>query len=272
MQPPKPFLSNSGYLIKAALFCIVFTGLFIILSFFKSAFPPNAERLVHGIIGTVAAFLVTWIFLRADKISFAAIGLRFEKSTVPKFFSGVVIGIILMGLLLGGVVLFSGFTIETNKNSSFFHFLLLTLPLIPLAFMEELAFRGYPLVVIKEQTGFRSAVLITALLFGLYHIANGWTIQNAFLGAGVWGIIYGMGAVYSKGISLSTGMHYAANLTTSAFGIADDSFNIWVLKQQNGMSLENYQSSGLATILPQLSLLLIGLLIMYWYMKKKISK
>jgi hypothetical protein len=67
---------------------------------------------------------------------------------------------------------------------------------------------------------------------------------------------------------MPTGIHYAANLTTSAFGISNDSFNIWTLKQSNGMTLENYQSSQLVTLIPQISVFLLGVLLMEWYIRK----
>jgi hypothetical protein len=64
----------------------------------------------------------------------------------------------------------------------------------------------------------------------LYHIANGWTIASSFYGPGVWGLIFGLAAVYSKGIAMPTGIHYALNLTTSAFGDSNNNVSIWLLK------------------------------------------
>ncbi|HYJ36996.1 MAG TPA: CPBP family intramembrane glutamic endopeptidase, partial [Chitinophagaceae bacterium] len=182
------------------------------------------ERLAHGTVGTVAALLTTYLFIRFDRKSFSDFGLKFEKSTLKKFFVGILIGIVLMGLSAICVIYFSGFKIEVNENSSILNFLFLTLPLIPLSFMEEVGFRGYPLTILKDKTGIRISILITSILFALYHLANGWTIANSFLGAGVWGIVYGISAIYSNGISMPTGLHYAANLTTSAFGITSNSF------------------------------------------------
>jgi membrane protease YdiL (CAAX protease family) len=269
MKATNTFNSTKTYLFKSILFCIVFTVLFVAFSFTKSFVAGKFERIAHGVIGTIAAVLTTYLFLKFDKKSFAAIGLNFEKTTLKKFVTGVLIGIAIMGLLIISVIYFSDLTITANRNSSMLNFLYCTLPLIPLAFMEELGFRAYPLVLLKDKTGVRNSIIITSILFALYHIVNGWAIQNSFLGAGVWGIIYGLAAIYSNGISMPTGMHYAANLTNAAFGISDDSFNLWTLKQNNGLSLENYQSSQLATLIPQISLLISGVLCMEWYLRKK---
>lgn len=256
-------------ILKAILFCIVFTGLFIILSFAKSFVSEKWERIAHGTIGTFAALLTTYLFIKFDNKTFAEIGLTFEKNSFQKFFVGVLSGIVLMGILSLSVILFSDFKIEINSQSNIAHFLLWTLPLMPLAFMEELAFRAYPLQLLKSKTSVRSAIFITSILFAFYHVANGWTMQNSFLGAGVWGMMYGLAAIYSNGISMPTGMHYAANLTTSAFGIFESSSNIWILKSKDGLTLKNYQSSQLTTLIPQISLLLFAVICIEWYVRKK---
>ncbi len=263
------FKFKTKYILKATLFCIVFTGIFIIFSFFKSLVPDKFERLAHGALGTVAAILTTFLFIKFDKKSFADIGLLFEKRTLAKFFLGVLLGIAIMGLSVLFVIYFSDLIIDSNTNSNILIFLFWTLPLIPLAFMEEVGFRAYPLLLLKDKTSIRNSIIITSILFALYHIVNSWTIQNSFLGAGVWGILYGLAAIYSNGISMPTGLHYAANLTTSAFGVSNNSFNIWTLKQKDGTTLENYQSSELMTLIPQLALLIFGIICMEWYLRKK---
>jgi hypothetical protein len=92
------------YLLKACLFCTLFTGVFIILSFTKSLVDDQFERLAHGIIGTIAAFLTTFLFVKFDKTTFASIGLKFENRTFRNFFFGVFIGIVLMGILSLSVI------------------------------------------------------------------------------------------------------------------------------------------------------------------------
>ena len=261
--------SKMKLLVKAILFCATFTVLFIAFSFFKSLIPDKFERLTHGAFGTIAAILTTFLFLMFDRKTFADIGLIYQKTTPKYFFVGLLIGMGLMGLLTSIVTLTSGFKVETNTKSSFANFILWTLPLIPLAYMEEVGFRGYPLSILKKNFGIRYSILITSLLFAFYHIANGWTIQSSFSGAGVWGIIFGLAAIYSNGLSIPTGLHYGVNLTTAAFGISENSFNMWILKQSNGQTLENYQSSQMATLIPQISIFIIAIIFMELYLRKK---
>jgi uncharacterized protein len=261
---PKPiFIAKKS--IKAILFCIVFVMFFIILSFTKSFIPNQFERLAHGIIGTVAAFVTTLLFLKLDKKSCSDIGLKFERSTALRFFSGVGTGIIIMGLLAGGVIFFTGSEIGTNPQGDLWRFLLATAPLLPLAFMEELGFRAYPLEELKNNVGVRASIIITSLLFALYHIVNGWSVATSFYGPAIWGLIFALAAIYSKGIALPTGIHYAANLTTSAFGTVGNTVSLWIIKPAEA----TYGGINPAVILPALILLILAILLTELFIRRK---
>ena len=255
-------------IIKSVLFCVVFTGLFIVFSFAKNFIPNNFERLAHGIIGTLAAFLTTILFLKFDEKKFSDIGLIFERKTILKFFIGVTAGVVIMGLLAMSVMYFTNVVIEVNPKSNFFNFILMSLPLLPLAFMEELGFRVYPLEILKDKIGIRLSIIFTSILFALYHIANGWTISSSFYGPAVWGLVFGLAAIYSNGIAMPTGIHYAANLTTSAFGAANNTVSIWTIKQSS-TQISKYQQADWARILPALALLVFAVICMELYIRKK---
>lgn len=191
-------------ILKATIFCIIFTGLFVALSFLKAILPASAERLAHGLMGTFAALIVTFLFLKYDKKRFSDIELYFNRNTIGKFLLGIPIGVVLMGLLAAGVMYFTNVSIEPNHNADIFRFFIMTTSLIPLAFLEEVGFRAYPLQILKNKVGIRLSIVITSILFALYHIVNGWTISSSFFGPGVWGLLFSIAAIYSKGIALPT--------------------------------------------------------------------
>jgi membrane protease YdiL (CAAX protease family) len=261
---------KTKYIFKATVFCIVFTGLFVVLSFAKNFVPGNFERLAHGIVGTLAALSTTLLFLKFDRKRLSDIGLTFERKTIIKFFAGIIAGVVIMGLLTMSVLYFSNVTVQVNPRSDVWYFLLATLPLIPLAFMEELGFRAYPLEILKDKAGIRVSIIITSVLFALYHIANGWTIASSFYGPGVWGLIFGLAAVYSKGLAMPTGIHYAAILTTSAFGAANNTVCIWIVEQSN-TSAAKYGGIDWTTIVPFLALLVFAIVCIELYLKRKAS-
>lgn len=172
-----------------------------------------------------------------------------------------------MGLLATSVLYFTNTAVEANPKSTVWRFLLATVPLLPLAFMEELAFRAYPLATLKAKTGVRPALFITAVLFALYHVASGWSVASSFYGPAVWGLLFGLTAVCSRGIALPTGMHCAANLTTAAFGEADSAVSLWTMKP----SLITTAPGRIdwAKLLPVLALLVIAVVCVELYLRHK---
>lgn len=259
---------KTKYILKAILFCIVFTGFLFLFSFAKNFLPGNYERLAHGIIGILAALLTTALFLKFDRKQFSAIGLTFENKTLVKFFAGFIVGIIIMGLLVTGVLYSSNVSVKLNSEGRALYFFLVTLPLIPLAFMEELGFRAYPLRLLQDTIGIRLCIIITSILFALYHIANGWTIASSFYGPAVWGLLFGLAAVYSKGIAMPTGIHYAANLTTTAFGEPNNTTSIWIVRQSHITATES-GGAYWKTIIPALILLVFAVLCLELYVRRK---
>lgn len=258
--------SKARYILKAILFCVVFTGIFMLLSSTLNFAPRRLERLAYGIIGTLAALITTFLFLKFDRKKFSDIGLTVQRSSVVKFFAGVLSGIVIMGLLTTSVLYFTNAEIELNPGTTVWHFLLATAPLIPLAWMEELGFRAYPLEILKDKTGIRLSIIITSILFALYHIANGWSVASSFYGPAVWGLVFGLAAIYSRGIALPTGIHYAANLTTSAFGEPNNTVSIWTIKHSATTA-----SKGVdwATLFPVLALLIFAIFFIELYMRRK---
>jgi uncharacterized protein len=259
---------KSKYIFRSALFCVAFTGFLVIFSFAKGFIPNEFERPAHAVIGTLAAFLATVLFLRFDRTRFSGIGLTFERNTVVKFIFGFITGVIIMGLLAMSVIYFTNVEIKVNQGSNLLHFLLVTAPLLPLAFMEELGFRAYPLQILKDRIGIRLSIIITSILFGLYHIVNGWSIASSFYGPAVWGLIFGLAAIYSKGISMPTGIHYAANLTTSAFGAKNTTASIWTVTQTDDATVK-HEGIDWSTILPSLVLLIFAVMCIELYMRRK---
>jgi membrane protease YdiL (CAAX protease family) len=259
---------KTKYIFKSILFCVVFTGLLVIFSFAKGFIPNKFERVAHGLIGTLAALLATALFLRFDKKRFSDIGLTFERSTLLKFFVGVLTGFVIMGLLALGVIYFSDVKIQVNQESNLLHFLLVTAPLLPSAFMEELGFRAYPLEILKDRSAIWLPIITTSILFALYHIVNGWSIASSFYGPFVWGLIFALAALYSKGIAMPTGIHYAANLTTSAFGAKNTAASIWTVTQTN-KAIIKHDGFDWSTILPSLVLLIFAVICIKLYTKRK---
>jgi len=253
--------STSVIIGKAVLFCAINTGLLRLSLFITAAIPGLSNNFLTSTIGPILTLLITYLFLQSGKKTFSSIGLQFEFSTLWKFGAGLLLGAGIMSLFILSIVYSSGLAIQPAKNGNLLFLLLTALPtIILLAFMEELVFRAYPLIILKNKPGPWMALIITAILFGLYHVVFGWGIAG-FFSTSIWGLVFGLLAIYSNGISMPTGFHPAGNLVQAALGLTGSSYGIWNIVSINGQQVNNFSNSQPAIIIAQLVLLLLVIII-----------
>jgi uncharacterized protein len=65
----------------------------------------------------------------------------------------------------------------------------------------------------------------------------GWDITVSLLGPGIWALVFGLGAAWSKGIALPTGLHVALNLAQTVVGMREESGAIWMLNEDPAAAL-----------------------------------
>lgn len=84
-----------------------------------------------------------------------------------------------------------------------------------LVLVEELLFRGVALRYLRALYGDRGAVILSALLFGAYHLlqSGDWAMGAVFrfLMPTLGGLVFGWAAVRSKGLALPLGLHLGGN-------------------------------------------------------------
>jgi len=80
---------------------------------------------------------------------------------------------------------------------------------------EELMFRGMLLRSLRQTYGDRTAIVLTALLFGAYHLiqSGDWAMGAVFrfVMPTIGGLLFGWAAVRSSGLSLPIGLHLGGN-------------------------------------------------------------
>ena len=243
--------------------------LFIIGQFIVKLFDPRWERAIYGVPGTLAALLATLIVLKIENKSLKDIGLYWQRSTTLKFFKGIFIGVLCFGFLLSMLLLFTPLQIQKNSASISFIDLLSYWPILPLAFMEEIAFRAYPMIRLTSVYGLRITQIIVAIAFALYHVATGWTLFAAFLGPGVWAIVFGLSAQWSGGIAMPTGIHVALNILQPLVGMGAGNYtSIWFLDYPQGTIPVQIQRAENMGLILQLSILLFAWLATEFYIRK----
>jgi hypothetical protein len=110
--------------------------------------------------------------------------------------------------------------------------------------MEEVAFRSFALVRLQQAWGARAAIYVTAIAFAAYH---GPTNPMNLLGPGVWGLIYGLAAVSSRGIALPLGIHFGANYVQGLFGMKTEyASGLWQVVPGSGEGLVPLDTIGIA--------------------------
>jgi membrane protease YdiL (CAAX protease family) len=135
--------------------------------------------------------------------------------------------------------------------------------------MEEVAFRGYPLIKLNKTCGTYCAQIVIALVFALYHIVQGWDVSIAFLGPGIWAIIFGWAALYSKGIAMPTGIHVALNAGQNLVGMKGASAaTYWLIVQPVGATESTIAWANTIGLLTQVLMLLLGIMLTVLYVNK----
>ena len=207
------FSSRLVTTLRVFAYWILFIGVLMLVGrFLEPLFPPSYEQFVYGIGCTLGTFALTFLFIGSEKKSLRDYGLVWESGTLLRFLIGLLYGLLIFAGLIVLLVIAGGIRIRLSAfwdSSSLFWYL----PILPLALFEEIAFRSYSFSKLKRVYPFLKTQLIVAIVFALYHLSMGWNPLISFLGPGIWALVFGLGAAWSKGIALPTGIHVALNLS-----------------------------------------------------------
>ncbi len=261
---------------KSIILAILFPLLWILsinlIYFLPIQVAEDFKWFIAGILGSILALLITYIYLRIDKSSFKQIGLLWDSKTLKFFTKGIFIGSLITIIMLGILIMFSDLEIIRNKDANIPMALFWMLAFIPLAFMEELAFRGYAFIKLTKLIGLRYTIIITSILFAYYHDASGATFAHQLLGPGIWGIIYGVCAIWSDGLAVPTGIHVAANIIQGALGMKDDKYAIWIIDYSTEATEAMQTQTNNLGLGIQVLLLIFGIFITEWYIRVRKKK
>ncbi|PPL04788.1 CPBP family intramembrane glutamic endopeptidase [Parapedobacter indicus] len=197
--------------LKILLFIGCFTGLLMIAGFLQFFFSPAFRQLAFGILGSGGGLFTVWIFSKFRAFSYAKAGIRLNRRSPLKFLLGVVIGLVFFLALLMAFIWLTPVRIRFSGNGLSLEAGLQLLSLLPLALMEEMAFRSYPQQELNHRYGVWVSQFVMALVFGFYHILYGWDPVTAFTGPFVWAFLFGLAAIASRGIALPLGIHFSVN-------------------------------------------------------------
>lgn len=226
---------RSKTIVRVLLYWITFIALYMAGGFFFHFFPPGIPFPGFGncVSGTFAAFFATWLFLKWETSTFTSIGLSWKKGTFLRFFKGCLLGTFIFFVMVLILSINSGAKWQCIPFKADGYTLITYLTIIPLALMEEVAFRGYPLIRLNQVFGIRITLLIVAVAFALYHMAMGWSIYIALTGPFVWSFVFGLATIWSKGIALPAGIHSTVNMLQNMLGLHGNIGLFWKISFPN---------------------------------------
>lgn len=234
--------------------------------FISSFFPGYVHfpGIGNWVSGTVAAFFVTWLFLKSEKSSFRSIGLFWEKGTLSRFFKGFLLGTCIFFVMMLILSVCGGGQWQRMPWKADGYTLLAYLSFIPLGIMEELAFRSYALIRLNQVFGLRVTLLIVALAFALYHVSMGWSVYVASGGPFVWSFVFGLAAVWSRGIALPAGIHISVNVLLNMAGLSGNNGLLWKMNVPEN----RHASIEFAGVSLELGLLALSLIAMEFFIQR----
>lgn len=170
---------------------------------------------IYGAAFSGSLLIVTWIALVLDGERLSSLGLTPTGNRVREF----AIGFVLSAVLYAALHLVRAASVGAHWTPTGFGIVSTALPGLVVAMLlmlpEELLFRGYAFRRGGEILGPRVALGISAILFGLYHVAGSgmWAMGAFFTFAmpvlGGW--LFGLAAQRTAGLALPIGLHLGGN-------------------------------------------------------------
>ena len=170
---------------------------------------------VYGGAFSLLFAAATWAALVFDRSGFTSLGLVPTRARVGEFLFGFAVSVVLfvaLALVRGATVeaawTFAGASAAVSAGAGLIVAFLLLFP-------EELLFRGYAFQRLVSALGAWPTILMSAVLFGVYHVAGSgmWGIGAFFTFAmpALGGLLLGWTAVRTNGLALPIGLHLGGN-------------------------------------------------------------
>ena len=168
-------------------------------------------------ISVASVAITTWVMLRGiDKLSWRELGLGRAAASPAVLVKGVALG----GLTIGGASLLLLAThmlrIDPTAPGSWWGEAgRSTIFLLPAAFFEEFFIRGYVFATLRRAAGWRLALIVTSVVFGLLHAANPGADSESILAVIVAGFFLGAILLATRSLYAAGAAHFAWNWVMS---------------------------------------------------------
>lgn len=181
------------------------------VSALSSGGPP-----VLAVVGAVAAVAVYWLVMRfVARRRMPELG---SARAVPHAMIGIALGTVFIAASVLMVMTEFSFTRSSGDTASTVAAMVAVQ--LGAAVTEELVFRGLALQALERLWGSWVALAVTAVCFGLLHLANpGATLWSSFAIAVEAGVLLGAAFLWRRDIWVAVGLHFAWNTSVGLLGI-----------------------------------------------------
>jgi len=177
----------------------------------------SAQDILYQWISLASVVFATWIMLRrVDKLPWSTVGLDRAAASPRLIAKGLAYGALTIGVaclvLLGtGLMRID----QTLPGSWWGEAWRSTLVFLPAAFFEELFIRGYVFAVLRRAGGWKMALIVTSVVFGLLHAWNPNPDAESILAVIVAGFFLGAIFLATRSLYAAGAAHFAWNWVMS---------------------------------------------------------
>ncbi|MEO8235647.1 MAG: CPBP family intramembrane glutamic endopeptidase [Flavobacterium sp.] len=199
--------------------------------------------LVMLFLGNTPVILAVYLWMRFyEKRPFKNLGFQINKS-IPNYFFGIFIGIILFCSVVGLLSLFNFMTWEEGSPAMQGITVILPTTLLLLGFViqgatEEILCRGWLMQIIGARYNVWTGILVSASLFGLLHCLNDNVTPLSIINIIVVGIFFSLFALRQGSLWGACGLHSIWNWLQGNF------FGLQVSGTETGPTILNLKEIG----------------------------
>jgi membrane protease YdiL (CAAX protease family) len=177
----------------------------------------GSQEILFQWISLASVVFATWIMLRrVDKLPWSTVGLDRAAASSRLIAKGLAFGALTIGvtclMLLGiGMMRIN----QTLPGSWWAEAWRSTLVFLPAAFFEELFIRGYVFAVLRRAGGWKMALIVTSVVFGMLHAWNPNPDAESILAVIVAGFFLGAIFLATRSLYAAGAAHFAWNWVMS---------------------------------------------------------
>ena len=203
------------------LFWVGYVAITLVVGFATSSLIAAEvwQLTAWGLISSAALIALSRLLMGVEKGPRTVLDLAPRLSSLRGFGVGVLLGVASFGVHVAVVSAFAGpIRFEWVPGVGAAAAALYFARFLATSCMEELGFRGYALRRLTAIMGPWPAVCLTAVAFGLSHLAYGWDMQTIAFGVVPPGLLWGMSALATRGLAVPIGLHAAWNFASWSAG------------------------------------------------------